>query len=102
VEVKLKPKYRYDSNRRMFESESGERFKPFGDLPKNTRLVYKVPELANADPARLSKHEKDLRRYMQVILPEGKSPADYVGTIRGWPSVEDAWVAPEISLPMAP
>ncbi len=101
VEVKLKPKYRYDSSRRVFESDTGERFKPSGDLPKNTRIVYKVPALAEADPARLSKHEKDLRRYMQVILPEGESPADYVETIRAWPSVEDAWVAPEISLPMA-
>jgi hypothetical protein len=101
VEVKLKPKYRYDSSRRMFESESGERFKPFGGPPKNTRIVYKVPALAEADPARLSKHEKDLRRYMQVILPEGESPVDYVETIRAWPSVEDAWVAPEISLPTA-
>lgn len=84
----------------MFESDSGERFNPSGDLPKNARIVYKVPGLAKADPARLSKHEKDLRRYMQVILPEGASPADYVEAIRAWPSVEDAWVAPQISLPI--
>jgi hypothetical protein len=66
VEVKLKPKYRYDLDKRVFESDSGERFKPSGDLPRNTRIVYKVPALAKADPAGLSKHEKDLRRYMQV------------------------------------
>lgn len=101
MEVKLKRKYRYDSGRRMFESASGERFKPSGDLPKNTRIVYKVPALAEADPAKLSKHEQDLRRYMQVILPEGVSPAEYVEAIRAWPSVEEAWVAPEISLPKA-
>ena len=102
VEVKLKPQYRYDSGRRIFESDSGKRFTPSGDLPKNTRIVYKVPALAELDPARLSKSEKDLRRYMQVILPEGESPADYVETIRAWPSVEEAWVAPEISLPNSP
>jgi hypothetical protein len=101
VEVKLKPKYRYDSRRRLFESVSGERFKPFDDLPKNTRIVYKVPALAGADPARLSKHEKDLQRYMQVILPEGESPSDYLAAIRAWPSVEDAWVVAGISLPLA-
>ncbi len=99
VEVKLKPSYRYDSGKRVFESETGERFKPDAALPKGTRIVYKVPALAKADPRKLSRSERDLRRYMQVILPEGVAAADYVATIRGWPSVEDAWVAPEVSLP---
>jgi hypothetical protein len=99
VEVKLKPRYRYDATRRVFESDSGERFAPAGDLPKNTRIVYKVPSLAGVDPRKLSRSERDLRRYMQVILPDGEAAADYVETIRAWPSVEDAWVAPEISLP---
>jgi hypothetical protein len=101
VELKLKPRYRYDSSRRVFESESGERFKPSVELPKNTRIVYKVPALAEADPAKLSKYERDLRRYMQVILPTGESAADYVDAIRAWPSVEDAWIAPAVSLPGA-
>jgi hypothetical protein len=101
VEVKLKPRYRYNASRRVFESDSGDQFKPSGDLPKKTRIVYKVPALAEADPATLSSHEKDLRRYMQVILPEGESPADYVEAIRAWPSVEEAWVAPMVSLPKA-
>jgi hypothetical protein len=101
VEVKLKPHYRYDSNRRVFESDSGAQFKPSGDLPKNTRIVYKVPALAEANVLKLSKWEKSLRQHMQVILPAGVSPADYVEIIRAWPSVEEAWVAPEISLPNA-
>ena len=93
--MKLKPNYRYDPRKRVFESGSGTRFDPVGDLPKNTRIVYKVPALAEAETASLSKSEKDLRRYMQVILPEGASPQDYVEIIRAWPSVEEAWVAPE-------
>ena len=101
VELKLRRKYRYDASRRMFESNSGELFKPFGDLPRNSKIVYKVPALAEADPAKLSKPEQDLRRYMQVILPEGEQPADYIKVIRAWPSVEDAWVGPEVSLPNA-
>ena len=99
VEVKLKPRYRYDSSKRVFESASGARFDPGNDLPRKTRIVYKVPALAGKDAAKLSKWEKDLRRYMQVILPEGASPLDYVEIIRAWPSVEEAWVAPEVSLP---
>ena len=99
VEVKLRPRYRYDSSKRVFESASGARFSPGNDLPKKTRIVYKVPALAGMDAAKLSKWERDLRRYMQVILPEGASPQDYVEIIRAWPSVEEAWVAPEVSLP---
>jgi hypothetical protein len=101
IEVKLKPRYRYDPARRVFESDSGKVFKPAADLPKKTRIVHKVPALAVADPKTLSRHERDLGRYLQVILPEGKSPADYVETIRSWPGVEAAWVAPEVSLPHA-
>ena len=94
--------YRYDlAQARSSNRSPAKRFNPFADLPKNTRIVYKVPALAKADPAKLSKSERDLRRYMQVILPKGESPADYIEAIRAWPSVEDAWVAPEISLPKA-
>jgi hypothetical protein len=102
VEVKLKRQFNYDPSRRVFESESGERFRPSGDLPKNTRIVPKVPALAAANPSKLSSSEKDLRRFIQVILPEGESAADYVDAIRAWPSVEDAWVGPEASLPNSP
>lgn len=101
VEVKLKPGYRYDPTRRVFESASGARFDPSGDLPKRTRIVYKVPALAASDIAKLSESERELRRYLQVILPQGVSPQDYVEIIRKWPGVEGAAVAPEVSLPGA-
>ena len=99
VEVKLKPRYRYDPGKRVFESASGARFDPGNDLPKKTRIVYNVPAFAGMETAKLSKSERDLQRYMQVILPVGASPQDYVEIIRAWPSVEEAWVAPEVSLP---
>jgi hypothetical protein len=101
VEIKLKPQYRYDAGKRVFVSEKGERFRPDGALPKGTRIVYKVPALAEADPRKLSASERDLQRYMQVILPQGEAAADYLEIVRAWPSVEDAWVAPEVSLPGA-
>lgn len=99
VELKLKTGWRFDASRRTFESDSGEKFSPRDDLPKNSRIVYKVPYLAESDEAKLSKHERDLRRYMQVILPPGESPADYVEAVRAWPPVAEAHVAPEVSLP---
>ena len=101
VEIKLKPGYRYDTGKRVFVSGTGERFRPDGGLPKGTRIAYKVPALAEADPRKLSPSERDLQHYMQVILPEGAAAADYLESVRAWPSVEEAWVAPEVSLPGA-
>jgi hypothetical protein len=99
IDLKLKPKWRFDQKRRVFVSDSGEEFVPRGQLPRNSRIVYKVPGLVHADQARLSKHERDLRRYMQVILPAAESPAGYLEVVRAWPAVEEAHVAPEVSLP---
>lgn len=99
VDLKLKPKWRFNPSRRAFESDSGDKFTPGGDLPKNSKIVYKLPRLAKADGSKLSKHERDLQRYMQIILPEGEPPAKYVDVIREWPCVEEAHVAPEVSLP---
>jgi hypothetical protein len=101
VEVKLKPRYRYNPSERVFESSSGARFDPFGYLPKKTRIVYKTPALAEKDASKLSRWERELRRHLQVILPHGASPRDYVDIIRKWPSVEGAEVGPEVSLPHA-
>lgn len=99
IDLELKPKWRFDAKRRLFVSDGGDRFSHRDDLPKGTRIVYKVPSLVDADEAKLSKHERDLRRYMQVILPHGESPADYVDAVRAWPFVAEARVAPTISLP---
>lgn len=99
VEIKLKPGWRYVASRRAFESDKGERFAPRGDLPRNSRIVYKVPRLAEADPNELSRHERELSRYMQVILPAGEAPQNYVKAIGAWPCVAEAQVGPDVSLP---
>lgn len=101
VDLKLRRGWRFVPERRVFESASGETFAPRG-LPRNTRIVYKAPALARAAEATLSKPERDLRRYLQVILPAGESAADYVSLVRAWPSVEAAHVAPDVSLPSPP
>jgi hypothetical protein len=99
IDLKLKPGWQFDTKRRVFVSRAGEEFAPRGELPRNSRIVYKAPKLAEADETRLSKHEKDLRRYMQVILPAGESPADYVDAVRAWPPVAEAAAGPQLSLP---
>jgi hypothetical protein len=102
VEVKLKRGWRFEPRRRLFENESGETFAPYPDLPKGTKIVYKVPRLAQADAAGLSDAERDLRRYLQVILPAGQSLQDHLAAIRSWPSVAEAQTGPVVSLPQPP
>jgi hypothetical protein len=97
--LKLKSNWHFDTKRRTFESDAGETFLPRADLPAGSRIVYKVPNLARAHASKLNEHERDLRRSMQVILPRGESPARYLRAIRAWPSVEEADVGPEVSLP---
>ena len=99
LDVKLKSGWHFHTKRRAFESDAGETFSPRGDLPKGSRIVYKVPDLAKADAAKLNQHERDLRRYLQVVLPKGESPAEYLRAVRAWPPVEVVHVGPEVSLP---
>jgi hypothetical protein len=100
VEVKLKPKWSYDTAHRIFVSGSGEKFDPAQTLPKKTKIVYKTPSLLNVGDEKLSPSEKNLLRHMQVILPFGESPFDHLDDIRSWPCVQEAHAAPEISLPI--
>lgn len=99
IELKLKPGWRFVPRRRLFENESGETFAPYRDLPKGTKIVYKVPRLAQADAASLSEAERDLRCYLQVILPAGESLQDHIAAVRGWPCVTEAHAGPVVSLP---
>ncbi|MEA3208181.1 MAG: hypothetical protein QOE70_1238 [Chthoniobacter sp.] len=103
VEIKLKPGWRFDAARRVFISDEGERFTPRGELPKNTRIVHKTPGLVAAARAgkakKLSAAEANLLRYLQIILPADRSPAESLEAVRQWPCVEEAALPPEISLP---
>ena len=99
IDFTLKPGWRFDAKRRIFESVTGEKFSARGEVPEGTQIVYKVPNLARADPSKLNDAERDLRRYMQVILPRGESPGKYLKVIRAWPPVEEAHTGPQVSLP---
>lgn len=99
IVLKLKPGWRWEAKRRSFVSGGRGEFDPRGDLPRNSRIVYKAPALGKADASGLSRHEKALQRYLQVILPAGESPAAYLDVVRAWPPVAEAQAAPDISLP---
>jgi hypothetical protein len=98
IDYKLKPGWRYDTVRKVFVDAKGAEFAP-RPLEKKSRVVYKVPGLAKVAPKGLSKAERDLQRYMQVILPPSRSPQGLLKAVQSWPCVEEAHVAPDISLP---
>jgi hypothetical protein len=95
----LKAGWSFDPTTRAFTSSSGETFSLRGQLPKGARVVHKVRSRGRADASTLSAAERDLRRYLQVILPRGEPPAAHLRHVRAWPPVEEAHAAPDISLP---
>jgi hypothetical protein len=99
VDFKLKPGWRYDEAKGVFVDPNGVEFAT-PRLPKNSRVLYKVPSLARSTPRKLSGAEQDLQRYMQVILPSPRSTKTVLQAVQSLPAVEEAHLAPEISLPM--
>ena len=99
VDFKLKPGWRYDEREGVFVDARGGRFEP-PSLPKKARILHKVPALARSSRRSLSGPQRELQRYMHVILPPG-APQRYEKMVEAWPCVEEAHVAPEVSLPGA-
>ena len=99
IDFKLKPGWRFDDAKRVFIDPSGTEFAT-PRLPKNSRVLYKVPSLARSSAKTLSSAECDLQRYMQVILPSPRSTKSVLQAVQSLPGVEEAHLAPEISLPV--
>ena len=99
VSIKLKPGWRFDRSRGQFVSASGQEFSVRDQLPKGSEIVPTVPALAKADPAKLSDAERDLARHFQLILPKGETPEHYLRVVKRWDAVEEATLAPQVSLP---
>jgi hypothetical protein len=98
VDFKLKPGWRFDEEKGVFiDPRAVEYAAP--RLPKNSRIVYKVPDLARSPAKKLSHAEKDLQRYMQVILPSSGAARSVLRALQSLTAVEEAHFAPELSLP---
>jgi len=98
IDCKLKPGWFYDVERDVFVGPKGEVLAPTS-LPKGARISYKVPSLSDPSRRSLTPAERDLGRYLQVILPTSRGAEKLVPVIQSWPAIEEAHVAPEIGLP---
>lgn len=98
IDCKLRPGWRFDEERAVFVGPKGQVLAPVS-LPKGARIGYKVPSLAQSSRRPLSPAERDLSRYLQVILPTARGVKKLVPVVQSWPAIEEAHVAPEISLP---
>ncbi len=100
VDFKLKPGWRFDEAKQAFAGPAGESFRP--ELPKGARLVFKVPDLARSRRKGLSEAQRDLQRYMQVVLPQSFKPEEFAKKVKQWPCADSPHAAPVVSLPTAP
>ena len=97
--VRIRDGWRFDEKKSQFVSRQEQRVETKADLPPQSRVEYRIPQLAEASRSSLSKDEADLLRYFNVILPSGSDPSDYRKVVEQWPCVEDVQLPPEVGLP---
>jgi len=99
LDAKLQFGWRYDDTKRIFVSVKGKKLSPFKELPRGSLLVYTIPHLAHMKEASLSQDERELTRFMQVILPKRSDASKFLEILNDWPCFEEVKLPPEISLP---
>lgn len=97
--VQLKFDWRFDPSQDAFVSSRGRVVAPHKALPRGSRVVHMVPELATEDPRELNQDERDLTRYVHVMLPKRADVSQLLDTVGAWICVADVRLPPEISLP---
>jgi hypothetical protein len=99
ISGKLKARWKLDTHRHIFIGPKQAEFDPSASLPTGSDVVPTVPALAAQSPAELSTAEKDLARYIQIILPSGTEPQSVIAQITQWPCLESATISPQVELP---
>jgi hypothetical protein len=96
---KLKKNWLLDVKRHRFVGPQGRDFDPTDELPPESTVDLNVPMLAKRPLSKLSAAEKDLMRYVQIILPKGVEPESQSEKIAKWPCFESVTIAPRYELP---
>ena len=96
--LKLKPEWRLEGRSGTLASEEGESVDTKLDLPPGSRIVRMIPGLAGVEVSALSPEERNLARYLHVLLPEGVELADFLEIVRKWPCTDEGRLPPEPEL----
>jgi hypothetical protein len=97
--LKLKKGWAFDARRRQFVSATGKAVTTQQLIPQGAQVVHVTPSLAKADPKSLSAPERELARYVQLILPMGDDAAARVAAVRKWEPVAEVSLPPQARLP---
>lgn len=99
LDLVLKPGWAYDPERGDFVSSSGEVCGIRTDLPKGARVGPKMPQAFESAGKKITAEQQEMRRYWQVVLPEGTAPGQLLKKASQWTCVASATVGPSPSLP---
>lgn len=96
LQVKLKRGWRLDPDGPCFLTARGVR-QTIEGLPPGARVVPQI-ELPPRG-ARLSAAERELERFVHVLLPRDADPRRVLRRVEKWACVEDVQLPPDVSLP---
>lgn len=99
LDMKMRAGWRYDAASGVFEGPGGATFSPQDSLPPRSRILHMVPALQTADLRRLTKDERNLARYLQIVFPKRMAPEAYIVVVEQWPCTESVASAPKVGLP---
>lgn len=96
---RLKKSWSLDDKRQLFIGPKGAEFQGSERLPPNSTVTASVPNLGQQPKAKLSAAEKELARYIQIILPENVEPKKVLDEVAQWPCFESVMASPQAELP---
>ncbi len=91
--LRLRKGWTFEEGAQRFSKEGRDPVCP--DLPKNTRIAFRVPAMARKRDR--TEAEDELARDIQVVPPKGIPPSRLLERIQSWPCVEKVWIAPKVS-----
>lgn len=97
--IQMRPDWSFVAESVELLGPDGQRISPFSELPAGSSVRPAIPDLAGNESAELNDADRELQQFVHVILPETLDPEAWLETVRRWPAVESAYVAPQCELP---
>lgn len=100
--LQIRPDWTFLAGTSELLGPQGVRSAPLAELPAGSVVRPAVPDLAECESAALDESERELQRFLHIILPESVSPESWLEAVRRWPGVASVCVAPQCELPGFP